>query len=348
VPLSNGSLAELLARAAEAEEGHRARALRRASRHALQWTVEASDVVEADRSLTDLSAVGPWVARQIAGWLHDPPEVPEPPPTRRGFVTMAWAHAVLDADPSWRAAVRGDLQMHTTWSDGKAELDEMVAAAEALGRSYVAVTDHSKGLPIARGMSEATLARQRTAIDALNRQLEEAGRRIRALRSIEMNLSPEGAGDMDPDTLGRLDLVLGAFHSRLRVGEDQTDRYLAAIRNPTVDILAHPRGRRFGTRPGLNADWPRVFQEAAAVGTALEVDAFPDRQDLEVPLVRLAAEAGATISIGTDAHRPGELRFLDLGLATVAAAGVPPEQVLNVRSAEEVRAWSRLSREGRR
>ena len=338
--MRNGDLAEVLARAAEGEEGHRARALRRAGRAALLWAEEAVYLLEAGRPLTELRAVGPWVARVIEEVLEAPPDVPEPPETRRGFMTMAEARAILDDHPQWRPELRADLQMHTTWSDGTLPLDEMVALAEAQGHEYVAVTDHSVDLPIARGMDEPTLRRQMAAIDELNHRLESEGAGIRALRSLEMNLSPDGDGDMDPAVLGELDVVLGAFHSRLRVTEDQTDRYLAAIRNPSVHVLAHPRGRRWNARPGLRADWEVVVAEAARSGTALEIDAFPDRQDLQVELVELARDAGAWISIGTDAHRPDELLNIDLGLAAAVRAGVPRARILNFLPREDLLAWA--------
>jgi histidinol phosphatase-like PHP family hydrolase len=155
-----------------------------------------------------------------------------------------------------------------------------------------------------------------------------------------MNLSPEGEGDMDPDVLAGLDLVLGAFHSRLRVTEDQTERYLAAVGNPSVHVLAHPRGRRWNTRPGLRADWPRVFAAAAEAGTAVEIDAFPDRQDLQVSLLEIARDAGPWISIGTDAHRPDELTHLEFGVAAAIAARFPRDRVLNTLTPERIRAWA--------
>jgi histidinol phosphatase-like PHP family hydrolase len=341
--LSNGHLAELMARAAEGEEGHRQRALRRAARSALLWPEEITEVLAAGRSPTELPVVGPWVARRIREWVEDPPQLPDPPELRRGFLTMARARRVLAPHPEWRAELRADLQMHTTWSDGKAELEEMVAAARALGYRYVAVTDHSKGLPIARGMPEEKLLEQGRVIEALNERLA-ADRPFTVLRSLEMNLSPQGEGDMDPVVLGGLDLVLGAFHSKLRVTDDQTERYLAALRNPTIDVLAHPRGRRWGARAGLRADWPRVFEAAARADVALEIDTFPDRQDLDVERARLAAEAGARISIGTDAHRVSELGSIDLGLATAVLAGVPRERILNFMEPEELTAWVRSRR----
>ena len=338
--VSNGMLAELLTRAAESEEGHRRRALRRAGRAALLWPEEAADLGRAGRPLTELRAVGPWVADRIRGWLDEAPDVPEPPEIRRGFMTMAEARRILAAHGSAQRA-RADLQMHTTWSDGAVSIEEMVARSAALGREFVSITDHSVGLPIARGMDEATLLRQGVEIDRLNAE----GGRPRILRSIEMNLSPEGQGDMEPGILGGLDLVLGAFHSQLRRTEDQTERYVAAVRNPTVHVLAHPRGRRWGTRPGLRADWPRVFAAAAEAGTALEIDAFPDRQDLQVELLELAREAGVWISLGSDAHTPDELDHLELGEAAALQAGIPQDRVLNLRSADEVVAWAAMKRE---
>jgi histidinol phosphatase-like PHP family hydrolase len=338
--LTNADLAELLAVAAEREDAHRARALRRASRAALQWPEEAFDAAERE-GLTDLRAVGPWVARIIEEWLDRPPDVPEPPESRRGFLTATEVQRLLDGHAGWEDVFRTDLQMHTTWSDGRLSLEEMAASAAAQGRRVVAVTDHSKGLPIARGMDEATLLRQGEAIDQLNRQLAGTDGSPLLLRSIEMNLSPEGEGDMDPEVLAGLDLVLGAFHSRLRVTEDQTDRYLAAVRNPTVHVLAHPRGRRWNARAGLRADWPRVFAAAAEAGTALEIDAFPDRQDLQVGFIEIARDAGCWISIGTDAHQGHELAHLDLGVAAAVAAGFARDRILNALSPDRIRAWAR-------
>jgi putative hydrolase len=336
LPLGNRDLAELLAVAAEAERDHRQRVLRRASRAALTWPAEAASLVLAGRSLTELRGVGPWIAQTIHGWLDQPPEVPEPPPVRANFLTLADARTILASHPERRASLQGDLQMHTTWSDGKAPLEEMAAAAAALGHRYVGVTDHSKGLPIARGMDEPKLLRQGEAIASYN----GAAPPIRLLRSLEMNLSPEGHGDMDPDVLGRLDLVLGAFHSKLRETADQTERYLSALRNPTVHVLAHPRGRRFGSRLGLRADWTRVFAAAAEAGVAVEIDCHPDRQDLEVGLVAMAAEAGAWISIGSDAHYPFELDFIEFGVAAAVLGGAPPERILNCLPPAEVVAWA--------
>jgi histidinol phosphatase-like PHP family hydrolase len=273
-------------------------------------------------------------------WLEDPPDVPGPPDVRRGFMTVAEARRVLEDDPTWRTEIRGDLQMHTTWSDGKVPLDEMAGLVATLGYEFAAITDHSKGLPIARGMSEEKLLRQMTEIERVNGELAASGSRLQLLRSLEMNISPEGEGDMDPAVLSRLDLVLGAFHSALRRTDDQTDRYLAAVRNPTVHVLAHPRGRRWNARPGLRADWPKVFDAAAQAGCAVEIDAHPHRQDLQVELLETARETSVWVSIGTDAHWPDELGYLELGLAAAARARFPRERILNYQSRDDVMAWA--------
>jgi histidinol phosphatase-like PHP family hydrolase len=339
--LTNGDLAELLARAAEEERGHRAQALLTSSRRAaFDWPEEAAELVAEGRSLTELRSVGPWVSRILHGWLEDPPDPPEPLELRHGFLTLAEARSTLDAHPEWARGLRADLQMHTTYSDGKATLSEMVAAAGALGYEFVAITDHSKGLKIARGMDEAMLAVEADDVRRVNEELDRSGAKLRVLHSIEMNLSPEGEGDMDLASLATLDVVLAAFHSKLRVTEDQTERYLAAVRNPMVNTLAHPRGRRYGVRLGLRADWRRVFEAAAELDKAVEIDAFPDRQDLDVDLLRLARESGVRISIGTDAHRTTELRYMEYGLAAAIRANIPRERILNFQPREEVVAWA--------
>jgi histidinol phosphatase-like PHP family hydrolase len=342
--LSNAQVAELLYLAAESEpRDHRRQALQRAARSAyFAWGEEAADVAAGPgRSLTELPSVGPWIARIVLHLLQDEDlEPPEPPPLRRGSLTLAQARATLAEEPEWRTSVRADLQMHTTYSDGRAALRDMVAATATLGYEFVAITDHSKGLKIANGMDEARLAEEAADVAAVNEDLQVAGTPMRVLHAIEMNLSPEGEGDMDPEALGRLDLVLGAFHSKLRLVEDQTERYLKALRNPDVHVLAHPRCRRFGARAGLRADWERVAAAAAESGKALEIDAYPDRQDLDVEVLELVRDAGGRVSIGTDAHSVGELRFLEFGLAAAARAGLPRERILNFQPVQDVLAWA--------
>jgi putative hydrolase len=340
--LRNRDLAELLSREAKEHSEHRERALRRAARAALwRWTEEAAELHAQGRSLTELALVGPWLATIMRRWIEDPPPVPEPSPLRTGFLTLADARETLASHDEWMSAYRGDLQMHTDWSDGAESLEVMVGAAVARGYQYVAVTDHSVGLPIANGMSEEKLRQQWHAMEELSASLPPE---FALLRGLEMNLSPEGAGDMSDEVLRGVDVVLGAFHSRLRVKEDQTERYLRALANPNVNVLAHPRGRRYDVRYGLLADWQRVAHAAAEQDVALEIDSWPDRQDLDVENLRFVAEAGCRVAIDTDAHKPHELAFVEFGLAAAIRAGIPRGRIVNFMPPGELLAWSRSSR----
>ena len=344
--LSNADIAELLRHAGQEESGHRRRALDRASRAARFWAEEAFDVATGGRSLTELHGVGPWVGARIHAWLDAPPPVPDADETRHGFLTYARVRAVLDGAPEWEDSPHADLQVHTTDSDGSVPMRAMVSAARDRGRAFVAITDHSQSLRIANGMDDARLALQGLAIDRVNAAFDGQGHAFRVLRSIEMDVFPDGSSDMETSALEGLDLVLGAFHSRLRTADDQTERYVATLRNPDVHVLAHPRARMHGRRVGLRADWPRVFDEAARTGKALELDATPSRQDLDVELAALAMRSGVPwFSIGSDAHSAPELEFLPFGMATAVLAGIPRDRVLNYRSVGFVKGWARELRE---
>lgn len=338
--MDNADVAELLALASEQSGGNLQRALRRASRIALTWPVEAPELAERGE-LQQLEGVGPHLERILLQWLEEDVPVPTPPETRAGFLTLTRVRRILAEHPGLQ--VKGDLQSHTVWSDGGVTVAELAALAEAQGFSYQAITDHSKGLKIAGGMDEEELTRQGYEISEVNERYAAGG--FRLLRSIEMNLSVTGEGDMEPESLAGLDLVLASFHSKLRVKEDQTERYLAALANPQVHILGHPQGRMYNFRTGLSADWRRVMAEATRLGKAVEVDAFPDRQDLKVDLLAIAADEGTTVSIGSDAHWPGQIRFVEFGLAAALEAGVPPERILNLRESGELLEWAAALRD---
>src|ERR1051326_5528604 len=146
---------------------------------------------------------------------------------------------------------------------------------------------------------------------------------------------------MDSQSLNRLDLVVGSFHSKLREMTDQTERYLSAVRNPSVSILGHPVGRIYNHRLGFLADWRRGFASAAELDKALEVDAYPDRQDLSVELLLVAKQEGARIAIDTDAHAPEQLGFVELGLAAVLLAGISPERIINFMPPKQLLALAK-------
>jgi histidinol phosphatase-like PHP family hydrolase len=155
-----------------------------------------------------------------------------------------------------------------------------------------------------------------------------------------VNLNPAGQVDMEVSSLGELDIVLGCFHSSLRKKDDQTDRYVAALRNPAIQILGHPRGRIYNFRLGLSADWSRVFAVAAELDKAVEIDSYPDRQDLSIDLIRLAGKAGCRISIGTDSHSPSQLECIEFGLAAALKAKINPDRILNFMSRAKLMDWA--------
>ena len=338
--LTNANIAELLADASETARMPLQKALRRASRRAFLWPEEAAQLIKEYRSLTEFAGVGPYLDKLIRSWINNPPDRPEPSEIREGFFTWPQAQTILATNPAWAKSLRGDLQMHTQWSDGSGSIAEMAEAAAARGYEYIAITDHSKGLKIAGGIDERQLQQQAAEVAAINENFKRAGKRLRVLHSIELNLDPQGNGDMEEASLAKLDLVLGCFHSALRRKEDQTERYLAALRNPAIQILGHPRGRIYNFRLGLKADWPRVFGLAAELDKAVEIDAYPDRQDLSIDLVKLAKKSGCRISLGTDSHDPSQLRVIELGLASALEAGVKRDRILNFLTRDELLTWA--------
>ena len=335
--LSNSDLAELLAREAEQESGILVRAYRRAARSAFLWPEQVADLIAQNRPLSELRAIGPFITKRIQRWIDNPPKQKlRPPIIRRDFLALADARALLKKKPAWSKQLRGDLQMHTRYSDGSGSIAEMADAARQRNYQYIAITDHSKGLKIAGGIDEARLAKQRAEIAKTNARRHNS---VTVLASIEMNLNPRGEGDMDPKALAKLDIVLGSFHSVLRIKHDQTVRYLSALRNPDIQTLGHPRGRIYNYRIGLKADWSRVFSEAAKLDKAVEIDCYPDRQDLNLALLKIAKREGCRISLGTDAHHPWQLEFIELGLAAALKANIPADRIINFMSISELKSW---------
>jgi putative hydrolase len=232
----------------------------------------------------------------------------------------------------------GDLQMHSTWSDGSQSLEDIIEAGIARGYSFSAVTDHSYGLKIARGVSMAELAQQHHEIDRLNRKHRGA---FRLLKGIEANIRADGSVDMEPDELAVLEIVVAAPHSALRVATDQTARMVKAVKTRGVHILGHPRGRMYGSRPGVTADWHKVFKAAVRSRVAIEIDGDPSRQDLDYELARGAVEAGCLFALDSDAHSTGELRYAETAVAHARLAGVPVDRIINCWPLERLLEWAR-------
>lgn len=212
----------------------------------------------------------------------------------------------------------------------------MADAALARGWSRIAVTDHSYGLPVARGMTMEHARRQQAEIAAVNEGL--AGR-LRILKGLEANILADGTLDLPPAELRQFELVVAAPHSALRKAFDQTERMVAAVRTPGVHILGHPRGRVFNKRAGIVADWRRVFAAAAASGVAIELDGTWDRQDIDASLATQAFDAGCLFALDSDAHAPGELAYVDYALAHARLAGIPSARVINCWDDRQLFAW---------
>jgi histidinol phosphatase-like PHP family hydrolase len=235
-----------------------------------------------------------------------------------------------------RGDYRGDFQMHSTWSDGGETIATMAQACMELGHTCLGITDHSYGLPIAGGVSMADIVRQQKEIDRLNSKFEG---RFRIFKGIEANILADGELDLQPAERDVFEFVVASPHSVLRRTHDQTARMLAAVRASGVAILGHPRGRMFNSRPGVSADWARVFDVAAKRRVAVELDGNWHRQDIDYELARRALEAGCIFALDSDAHSIGELRFSEYAIAHARLAGIPKERVVNCWSNEELTEW---------
>jgi DNA polymerase (family 10) len=235
----------------------------------------------------------------------------------------------------------GDLQMHSTWSDGIESIESLAEAASELGWSRIGVTDHSYGLPIARGMSMEAARQQHLEIDELNDRL--AGR-VRVYKGVEANILADGTLDLQEDERGIFDYVVASPHSQLRTDADQTPRMLAAVSLRGVAILGHPQGRMYNTRPGITADWRRVFREAAARDVAIEIDGNWHRQDVDYELAGVALVEGCLLALDSDAHCVGEFAFTDYSIAHARIAGAPADRVVNCWEMTKFDGWLRERR----
>ncbi|BCV22005.1 PHP domain-containing protein [Moorella sp. Hama-1] len=239
------------------------------------------------------------------------------------------------------AAIRGDLHMHSRYSDGVATIAAMAAAAKERGYRYIAITDHSRSLVVARGLSLEELKAQRQEIDRLNEELEG----ITILAGVEVDILADGRLDYEDEVLKEFDLVIASIHSGFRQeGEQIMARLEAALRHPYVDILGHPTGRMLGRRRPYAVDINRVIELAAATGTILEINASPERLDLNDESARLAKEHGVPIAINTDAHDPHRLADMEYGVLTARRGWLEPGDVVNTWELDQLLARLKRNR----
>ncbi len=256
-----------------------------------------------------------------------------PPEMREGRGEVAAA-----ADGSLPTVLRlghlkGDLHVHSDWSDGIAGLEELARAAMDRGYEYLGICDHSRSLAIAGGLSVERLRRRNAAIDELNASYGS----FRLLKGIEVDILKDGSLDYPDEVLRELDVVIASIHSGFRQSKEEiTSRLVAAARNPHVDIIGHPTGRLIGRRGGYEADIDELVAVAADTGTALEINASPDRLDLGPEYVRKAREAGVMLSINTDAHSAEGLADAVYGISVARRAWLSPEGVVNTRPLDEL------------
>jgi DNA polymerase (family 10) len=228
--------------------------------------------------------------------------------------------------------LKGNLHMHSTWSDGKSTIEEMVGACVAAGYEYAAITDHSKALPMVQGLDAARARQQWLEIDAVRARHPE----ILLLRGMEVDILADGSLDLEDEMLDGLDIVVVSVHSRFELSEaEQTARVLTALRHPRVHVFAHPTGRLINRRRPIALDMDAVIGEAVKLGVTLELNANPHRLDLKDTHLRLARERGAKIVISTDAHRTTELDLMRCGVEQARRAGLEARHVLNTLPREE-------------
>jgi len=237
--------------------------------------------------------------------------------------------------------LKGDLHVHTNWSDGSHDLDTIVAAAKKKGYAYVAITDHTKGLGVAHGLDERRLAEEIRLIDNANRRISG----LKILRGTEIDIRSDGRLDLSDEALSWLDIVVASIHSGFKQTQEQiTKRILSAIRNPLVSVIAHPTGRLIGERDAYAVDMETVLKEAAKHGVAMEINAYPLRLDLNDVHAKMAKQLGVKLVISTDMHVTSQFDSMAYGVSVARRGWVEKKDVLNTLNYEELMTWLKKRR----
>ncbi|MCP9624253.1 PHP domain-containing protein [Nocardia otitidiscaviarum] len=314
------------------EDTRRVMAYRRAADIVERLDTAQREVLGRTNAWQSLPGIGPKTAAVIAqAWSGREPDA---------LIELRSAAQDLGGG-AVRAALRGDLHLHSNWSDGSAPIAEMMDTARTLGHEYCALTDHSPRLTVANGLSAQRLREQLDVID----ELRERFAPMRVLTGIEVDILDDGSLDQDPALLDRLDIVVASVHSKLRMeSAAMTRRMIRAVSNHRVDVLGHCTGRLVegsrGRRPESTFDAEAVFTACRDHGTAVEINSRPERRDPPTRLLRLARDLGCQFSIDTDAHAPGQLDFLGYGAQRAVDSGIPIERIVNTWPVDELLAWT--------
>ncbi|HWO94098.1 MAG TPA: DNA polymerase/3'-5' exonuclease PolX [Dehalococcoidia bacterium] len=296
------------------------------------WRLSEYGLFDGEQRIAGSTEAEVYEALGLA-WV--PPELRE----NQGEIEAALAHQLPDL--IGYGDLRGDLHAHTRLSDGSSTIEQMAEAAAARGYEYLAITDHSQALGVARGMTEDELRAEHAAI----RRAQAMVPTTRLLCGVEVDIRVDSRLDCSDDFLAECDVVVASIHSAFqRSAADQTARLIAAIEHPCVDIVGHPTGRMLGKRRGYDIDLAAVLDAAARTGTALEVNAQPNRLDLPADAIRAAVERGVMLAINTDAHEAQQLGQTRLGIGTARRGWVPSDLVLNALPLEGLLAWLRERR----
>ena len=229
--------------------------------------------------------------------------------------------------------VKGDLQMHTKWSDGSSTIEEMALAAKALGHEYLCITDHTGKLAIANALDEKRVNEQRKEIDKLNKKLDG----LTILQGVEVNITGDGNSDMGNNVLKQLDVVVASIHSGFKNSKEKiTKRMIKAMDNENVDIIAHPTGRLITKREPYEIDLDAVFDAARKTNTVMEINSYPERMDLRDSHVRAAVKKGVKLVISTDAHNADQLHFIKLGIGNARRGWATKNDIINTRNLKEM------------
>ncbi len=241
--------------------------------------------------------------------------------------------------------LKGDLQTQTNWTDGAHSIEEMAESAMKAGLEYIAITDHTKRLAMARGLDEARLLKQIAEIDKLNDRLALPGARFRILKGTECDILEDGSLDISDRVLAKLDVVGISVHSLFNLSrEAQTARIVKAMRNPHADILFHPTGRRIGKRDSSSVDMEKIISVAKETGTVLEINAFPDRLDLKDEYIRRCVKGGVKMAIDSDAHSKDQFSVLEFGIAQARRGWAAKNDIINAWPLEKMLAMLKEKR----